>query len=156
MTMSMADGKKPGSFPGWIFVLLFLLLCGISTGLTWWNYSRQVVSSTGGSVLESQWPETRIAVLFPKERASAMKPGHVARVTVGKDTRALRGEVVSVTPGPQGESVVIRLTDEPPAVPGTPEGWNPHWLPPGTPCSVTIDTTIPPGVLAPAKPTPLR
>lgn len=154
--MTMNGGKKPGTLPGWIFVLLFLLVCVVSTGLTWWNYSRQVVSSTEGSALESQWPETRIAVIFPKERASAMKPGHTARITVGKDPRALRGEVVSVTPGPQGERVVIRLAEEPPAVPGAPAGWDTHWLPPGTACGVTVDTTIPPGALAPARPAPAR
>ena len=146
--MTSAPAGRPGSFPGWILVLALLLLCGTGTWLTWWNYSRNVFSSTGGIVLERGWPETRIAVVFPGDAARAIRPGHSARVTVAGGTKALGGEVVGPAAtdkaAASSSSVIVRLLDEPPALPGVPSGWDPHWLPAGTVCSVTVDTTIPP------------
>ncbi len=152
-----AGGGKPGGSPGWIFVVLFLTLCAVATWLTRWNYSRQVISSAEGRALACEWPETRIAVPLPADRLDVVKPGHAARITAGTGTNMVRGEVSQVTQVPGGGgTAVIRLLDEPPKLPGEPEGWNPHWLPPGTPCSVTIDTTIPPGVTAASSPQPAR
>lgn len=167
--MTAVASGKPGSFPGWILVAALLLFCGTGTWLTWWNYSRNVFSSTQGRVLEPEWPETRIAVTFPGHTARSIRLGHAVRVTVGNEKKALAGEVVGPeapgTPGTEGgaaETVIVRLTEEPPAIPGAPAGWDPHWLPVGTVCSVTVDTTVPrfsrsaTESKAPAAPSPSR
>lgn len=156
--MSTPGGGKPGGFPGWIFVVVFLSVCVLATWLTRWNYSRQVISSAQGTALACEWPETRIAVPLSAASLDVVKAGHGARVTAGSGTKMVRGEVSQVTPVPGGGgTAIVRLLDEPPRVAGEPEGWNPHWLPPGTPCSVTIDTTIPPGAAtATASPNPAR
>ena len=75
-----------------------------------------------------------------------IRPGQTARITVGKDPRTLRGEVVSVKPASAASAVVIRLLDEPGEVAGSATGkrtQGSHWLPTGTRCAVTIDTTVP-------------
>ena len=136
--------KNPGLNAGWILVSGLILLCLAGTGLTWWNYSRQVYSSAQGIVLEAQWPESRIAVELPEVEARHILIGHVARITVGKETKVLQGEVASILPKKAGASegtstVIVRLLDEPS------QGKKAqHYLPTGTQCSVTIDTTVPP------------
>lgn len=137
--------KKFGFNAGWILVSGLILLCLAGTGLTWWNYSRQVYSSAQGVVLEPQWPESRIAVELPEEEALHIIIGHRARITVGKETKVLQGEVTSIIPKKDGaivnsmngaSTVIVRLLDEP--------SQSGHYLPTGETCSVTIDTTVPP------------
>ena len=144
--------KQSGLNAGWILVSGLILLCLAGTGLTWWNYSRQVYSSAQGVVLEAQWPESRIAVELPEVEASQILIGHGARITVGKDPKVLQGEVASIIPKKAGakgatrtteatetSTVIVRLLDEP--VQGE---RGQHYLPTGAQCSVTIDTTVPP------------
>lgn len=140
--------KKSGLNAGWILVSGLILLCLAGTGLTWWNYSRQVYSSAQGVVLEPQSierPESRIAVELPKEEARHIIIGHRVRISVGKETKVLQGEVTSIIPKKDGaivnsmsgaSTVIVRLLDEP--------SQSEHYLPTGETCSVTIDTTVPP------------
>jgi hypothetical protein len=156
--MEAAGRNKPNLSAGWLLVTGLLLLCLIGTGLTWWNYSRQVFSSAGGIVLESQGPlgtESHIAVELPTQEAMQVLPGHGVRVTVGSNTRLFRGEVVSVTPGTPKATVIIRILADP-ADAGVHVGTIasagmekkasdlPLPLPVGARCDVTIDTTVPP------------
>ena len=133
---SSPKGGKTGLSAGWILVSGLILLCLAGTGLTWWNYSRQVYSSAQGFVLEPQWPESRLSVELPGDEARHIQPGHAARVSVGKETQVLKGEVVSITPAAGNAKVIVRLLDE--------AGKTQRTLPTGTQCSVTIDTTVPP------------
>ena len=147
MSESLAPKKKPGLNGGWILVSALILLCLAGTGLTWWNYSRQVYSSAQGIVLEPQWPESRIAVELPGDEAKQILIGHGARITVGKEPKVHQGEVVSVMPKKGGEAkgdatVIVRLLDEP--------GQTQQYLPTGVQCSVTIDTTVPPHATSPS------
>jgi hypothetical protein len=157
--------KKSGLNAGWILVSGLILLCAAGTGLTWWNYSQHVYSSAEGVVLEAQWPESRIAVEVPRDEASHILIGHRARITRGKETKVLQGEVASIIPKKSGaaedsksgpSTVIIRLLDE---ASQTEKGeqskqgqHGQHSLPTGAACSVTIDTTVPP--LAAASPIP--
>jgi len=122
---SMPENKprrKSGRNAGWILVTGLILLCLAGTGLTWWNYSRQVYSSAQGVVLEPQWPESRIAVELPEEEARHIVIGHRARITVGKESKVLQGEVTSIIAKKDGvtlnsmngtSTVIVRLMDEP-------------------------------------------
>jgi hypothetical protein len=137
------EGRNKALHAGWILVAGLLLLCVAGTWATWRNYSGRVFSSANGVVLEPEWPESRLEVRFPEGAAVLIRPGQPARITVGKDPRKLRGEVVSVKPA---SAVVIRLLDEPGEVAGSATGkrtQGSHWLPTGTRCAVTIDTTVP-------------
>ena len=130
----MSDGgaARQGSFPGWILVTGLILLCLAGTGLTWLNYSRHVFSSANGVVLERQWPEPRIEVSFSAAAAGQILPGHVARITVAHDKTPQTGRVVEVTRHGGKTEVTVAVESR-------------QRLKPGDPCSVTIDTTIPPG-----------
>ena len=136
MTTSRKSAR-PALTSGWILVAGLLLLCIAGTWLTVHHYKQRVFSSSQGVVLEKQWPESRISVPLPAGEAANVAPGHHALVTAGNDPQARNGEVLSVTPGRPDATVIIRLLDD--------VGKPPNILPPGTPCSVTIDTTIPPG-----------
>jgi len=142
--------SKKGLTAGWILVSGLLLLCLVGTWLTARNYRQRVFSSSHGVVLENQWPETRISVELPDDEVSKVLPGHHALVTPGSTTHALRGEVLSVTPGTTSSTIIIRLLENagdagsekrPPDVAAAIPHRN---LPAGTLCGVTIDTTIPP------------
>ena len=157
------NGSRGGLASGWILVTGLLLLCVMGTGLTWWNYSRQVFSSAQGLVFASEGPtgpESLIAVIFPPEKAAAIRIGHAATVTAGTEQLPLKGRVVSVAYGQLGvgSTVILRLLDEPSPVTGVPlvakggESYVFHrHLLTGTKCGVTIDTTVPPLDEAPSK-----
>ena len=162
MMDSRSENKSPLS-SGWILVSGLLFLCISGTWLTAHNYKQRVFSSARGVVLENQWPESRISVPLSEIEARAIHPGQVANITMGGDTHLMKGAVVSVTPG-KGDgqtagdaTVVVRLVSEPvePAVSGAATLPKPHhYLPVGTTCGVTIDTTIPPEAIAPGSPDP--
>jgi hypothetical protein len=144
--MDPRSENKSSLSSGWILVSGLLLLCVAGTWFTSHNYQQRVFSSARGMVLENQWPESRISVPFSEREARGIHPGQVANITVASDTHLMKGAVVSVTPG-KGDgqtagdaTVVVRLVGEPPPTGGKPH----HYLPVGTTCSVTIDTTIPP------------
>jgi len=139
--------KKSSPSSGWILVTVLIGLCTLGTWLTAHHYKQRVFSSARGMVLENQWPESRISVTFTGSHTQAIHPGQVAGITVGHDTRLLRGVVDSVTPSQENATAIIRLTQEPGEVGRDAEGASGkrhHYLPVGTECSVTIDTTIPP------------
>ncbi len=154
--MDNGADRRSGLASGWILVTGLLLLCVTGTGLTWWNYSRQVFSSAQGVVFASAGSdgvESRISVRFPPGQARVIRIGHGAIITAGTDSHPLKGRVVSVAYGQAGAGakVILRLVDDPSPVTGTPmivkgggQFLHPHLLT-GTTCSVTIDTTIPPG-----------
>jgi hypothetical protein len=147
--MDGSGRKKSGLAAGWVLVTGLFLICLLGTGLTWWNYTRQVFSSANGVVTaptsqpafsenERLPTEPQIAVDFPIEDAKAIRIGHGAIITIGKDTHPLKGRVVSVAPGKaEGIAIVmLRLVNDP--------GQH-HAIPPiGAQCGVTIDTTVPP------------
>lgn len=164
--------KQSGLNAGWILVSGLILLCVAGTGLTWWNYSQQVYSSAQGVVLEPQSierPESRIAVELPRDEAAHILIGHRARITLGKETKVLQGEVTSIIPKKSGaaedsksgtSTVIIRLLDEASQAEKADKGeqnkqgqHGQHSLPTGAACSVTIDTTVPP--LTAASPMPI-
>jgi hypothetical protein len=146
-------GKKSALTSGWILVSGLLILCSVGTWLTAHNYRQRVFSSASGVVLENQWPESRVSVLFSESEARNLHPGQIATIRVGNDTRLEKGEVVSVTPGRDHSTVIVRVVDKPEAVsrgvpvvarvePTSTRRRN-DYLPVGAACSVTIDTTIP-------------
>lgn len=133
MTQAGHATSKGGLSSGWILVTLLLLLCITGTGLTWWNYSRQVFSSAQGLVV-NEGEEKNVVLMLPARDANVIKIGHGATVTLKGDKHALKGRVLRVSPTQDvGRNVVIiRLQ---------------HLSSPletGTPCEVTIDTTVPP------------
>jgi hypothetical protein len=129
--MSSSSGKKSALASGWILVTALLLLCITGTGLTWWNYSRQVFSSAQGVVMIGA-DDHRVRVLFPV--SDVIRMGHGATITVGEGKQVWKGRVLSVTPASEAgmNAVLIRLKKSMPFPPS------------GAPCSVTIDTTVPP------------
>jgi hypothetical protein len=140
--------KKHSANPGWILVTVVMTLCILGTWLTVRNYRSHVFSSSEGTVLENQWPESRISVTLSENQAKQVQPGHAAKITLHGDNRLLTGKVVSVTPDNSGsDTVIIRLTSNPGNA-GTPpeknDGTGSDYLTPRTECSVTIDTTVPP------------
>ena len=130
--------KKTAFSAGWILVTGLLLLCIAGTGLTWWNYSRQVFSSADGIIIESPSPDCRISVELPIKQALKVLPGQGARVTPGNNAKMLHGEVVSVNPGTTTATVILRIPSGVMATLGESK------LPIGLRCGVTIDTTVPP------------
>ncbi|MFZ0435970.1 MAG: hypothetical protein WAL87_08390 [Chthoniobacterales bacterium] len=145
---------------GWILVTALISFCVLGTWFTASNYRQQVFSSAKGVVLENQWPESRIEVGFPEAEAVHLRPGQVAKITVGEEKTALQGVVLTVAPSKAGKdsTVIVKLTGE--AAPGrTGEGGddrkNHRYLPAGASCSVTIDTTVPPSDPA-ARETPRK
>ena len=151
--MSTASRESEGKgwlSAGWILVSGLLALCVAGTWMTARNYREQVFSSANGTVLENQWPESRISVELPGAEGRRIRPGQEAKVTVGAEKTALKGAVVSVSPIPDkagASTVIIKLLQEPEAVARADESAKSkktrHYLPAGTTCSVTIDTTVP-------------
>ncbi len=131
--MTQAGSKKNIFASGWILVTGVLLLCLTGTGLTWWNYSRQVFSSAQGLVV-NEGEEQHVVLMLPASEAREVKIGHGATVTLGEDTHPFKGRVIHVNPTPNSDRnvIIIRLMNV-----RTP-------LPVGASCEVTIDTTVPP------------
>ena len=147
-----SENKSPLS-SGWILVSGLLLLCVAGTWFTSHNYQQRVFSSARGMVLENQWPESRIAAEFSPADLRHVRPGMMARITVGGDSAVLTGRVLSLGNGTNAGTVVLALVGEAGdagRVPMTaPSGGKPHhYLPAGASCAVTIDGTIPPEELA--------
>jgi hypothetical protein len=150
------QGKKSPLASGWILVSGLLILCVVVTWLTAHNYKQHVFSSARGIVLENQWPESRIEVLFSEKESRAIRPGQVANITMSDDKHLLKGVVVSVSCVRLDPDaiVTVRLVDEPveTGVSGaTNSPKSHHYLPAGKSCNVTIDTTIPADALGPDK-----
>lgn len=134
---------------GWILVTALISFCVLGTWFTASNYRQQVFSSAKGVVLENQWPESRIEVGFPEAEAAHLRPGQLAKITVGEEKTALQGVVLTVAPSKAGKdaTVIVKLTGE--SAPGRAgaggdDRKNHRYLPAGASCSVTIDTTVPP------------
>jgi|APCry1669192010_1035390.scaffolds.fasta_scaffold02434_2 hypothetical protein len=162
-----AGGSRPNS--GWILVVVLLSLCILGTWMTFRNYRSMVFTSTRASVVETstnatvlvnQWPESRIRAGFPPDQAARIRPGMMARITVGQDPALLDGNVLSVDPatgivtvalrGEAGETGRVPMASSPSSSGGKPR----HYLPAGAPCAVTIDGTVPPEALASPSPRP--
>lgn len=154
---SLPFPRKTGFNSGWILVTSLVTLCVLGTWLTARNYRTQVFTSTSAQVLENQWPESRIAAEFPAAEAARLRPGMIARITVGTDKTLISGRVHSVGSATEAGSVVIAVTGDvgnagrPPGESGQ-SGKPHHYLPAGTSCAVTVDTTIPPEALASPSP----
>ena len=135
---------------GWILVTALISFCVLGTWFTASNYRQQVFSSAKGVVLENQWPESRIEVVFPEAEAVHLRPGQLAKITVGEEKTALQGVVLSVNSSKEGKdaAVIVKLTGEAGnsgrATAGGDDRKNHRYLPAGASCSVTIDTTVPP------------
>ena len=135
---------------GWILVTALLSFCVLGTWFTASNYRQQVFSSAKGVVLENQWPESRIEVVFPEAEALHLRPGQLAKITLGEEKTALQGVVLSVNSSKEGKdaAVIVKLTGEAGnsdrATAGGDDRKNHRYLPAGASCSVTIDTTVPP------------
>lgn len=135
---------------GWILVTALLSFCVLGTWFTASNYRQQVFSSAKGVVLENQWPESRIEVVFPEAEAVHLRPGQLAKITLGEEKTALQGVVLSVNSSKAGKdaAVIVKLTGEAGnsgrATAGGDDRKNHRYLPAGASCSVTIDTTVPP------------
>jgi len=135
---------------GWILVVGLLGLCMLGTWLTSRNYRAQVFTSTRASVLENQWPESRISAEFSAREAARLRPGMVARITVGSDKTLIPGRVFTVGSETNPASVMIVVSgdagnhERPEGGSGKPR----HYLPAGAACTVTVDTSIPPEELA--------
>ena len=135
---------------GWILVTALISFCVLGTWFTASNYRQQVFSSAKGVVLENQWPESRIEVVFPEAEAVHLRPGQLAKITLGEDKTALQGVVLSVNSSKEGKdaAVIVKLTGEAGnsgrATTGGDDRKNHRYLPAGASCSVTIDTTVPP------------
>lgn len=135
---------------GWILVTALISFCVLGTWFTASNYRQQVFSSAKGVVLENQWPESRIEVVFPKAEAVHLRPGQLAKITLGEEKTALQGVVLSVNSSKAGKdaAVIVKLTGEAGnsgrATAGGNDRKNHRYLPAGASCSVTIDTTVPP------------
>lgn len=132
--MSSTTNRGGGLASGWILVSGLLLLCIVGTGLTWWNYSRQVFSSAHGIVCNTGGESLVVVKDLPARDTALICPGHQARMTVASDRQVIKGAVVSVDRDTC--AVLIRLLNEP--------GQQIPKLPEGMLCSVTIDTTVPP------------
>ena len=135
---------------GWILVTALISFCVLGTWFTASNYRQQVFSSAKGVVLENQWPESRIEVVFPEAEAMHLRPGQLAKITLGEEKTALQGVVLSVNSSKEGKdaAVIVKLTGEAGnsgrATAGGDDRKNHRYLPAGASCSVTIDTTVPP------------
>lgn len=135
---------------GWILVTALISFCVLGTWFTASNYRQQVFSSAKGVVLENQWPESRIEVVFPEAEAVHLRPGQLAKITLGEEKTALQGVVLSVNSSKEGKdaAVIVKLTGEAGnsgrATTGGDDRKNHRYLPAGASCSVTIDTTVPP------------
>lgn len=146
--------SKPSLRSGWILVVGLMGLCVLGTWLTSRNYRAQVLTSTRATVLQNMWPESRISAEFAAGEASRMRPGMVARITVGNDKTLIPGRIFSVGTDTNAATVVISVTGDvgnagrSAGEPGKPH----HYLPAGAECAVTIDMTIPPEAFASPSP----
>ena len=99
-------------------------------------YRSHVFSSKSATLLANEWPEPRVSVEINPAQARLIVPGMAARVTVGSDPAVLAGLVVTSDASARPSVVIIRL------LPGdSPK--DRRSFPPGSACSVTIDTTVP-------------
>ncbi|HLB34282.1 MAG TPA: hypothetical protein VJK54_08625 [Chthoniobacterales bacterium] len=125
-------------------VLIIVILGCLGSGLTVWNYSRGVFSTTHATVINSSGT---IEALFPMGLAKKVHPGQIARITFEKSrassTTPFSAKVVSTTKTTMTTKfskpmllVTLRLIED----------LKPIEYPVGLvieePCSVTIDTTI--------------
>ena len=149
--------STPSTYPlrsGWILVVGVLGLCLLGTWLTSRNFRAQVFTSTRATVLQNQWPESRIDAEFAAGEAARLRPGMVARITVGTDKTLIAGRVFSVGSETNPSSVMISVT----GIVGnagrsvTEEGKTHHYLPAGSACVVTVDMSIPPEMFASPSP----
>jgi hypothetical protein len=145
--MEATGRKKNGLASGWILVTGLLSLCLLGTGLTWWNYSRQVFCSARGMVVEGehplcdgQRPGYTIAVEFSREAAAHIRQGHRALISFGKNPLVFQGVVAAVKPDASRTRVLISVSEEQES--GR-RASHPGFAS-GALCSVTVDTTIPP------------
>lgn len=152
-TASEGSNGKAWLSAGWILVSGLLTLCVLGTWFTARNYREHVFSSANGTVLENQWPESRIAVDFPIAEAPRLRAGQVAKITIGDEKSPLKGAVVSVEPAAKNanvsktSTVIIKLVGDPgesarPARSAAAKKGS-RYLPAGTRCAVSIDTTVP-------------
>jgi hypothetical protein len=83
----------------------------------------------------------RLAVELPTRDVQAIRIGHGVIITIGKDTHAMKGRVVSIHPGKTAgnNTVIIEFVNEH----ADPGAQRPANLPQGTRCCITIDTTVP-------------
>lgn len=153
--MTRHPTTKGGWRSGWILASGLLTLCILGTWMTARTYRAQVITSISAVVLENQWPESRIRATFPENVSEHIKPGMMARITVGEDKTLLTGSVLSS--GSDGVIVALRgeagnagrLTlSAQQSTSGKPH----HYLPSGVSCIVTLDASIPPEAIAPATP----
>lgn len=152
-----AANPKGGLRSGWILASGVLSLCLLGTWLTARSYRAQVVTSTRATVLENQWPESRIAAEFSPAEVRRIRPGMMARITLTNDPTLLTGRVLSVGGATAGDVVVALIGEAGDA--GrvgitAPSGKPHHYLPSGTACAVTVDGTVPPEALAFPSPSP--
>jgi hypothetical protein len=139
---------------GWILVVGVLGLCLLGTWLTSRNFRAQVFTSTRATVLQNQWPESRIDAEFAPGEAAHLRPGMVARITVGTDKTVISGRVFSVGSDTNPASVMISVTSDVGNVgrPASESGKTHHYLPAGAACVVTVDMSIPPELIASPSP----
>lgn len=135
---------------GWILASGLFLVCLAGTWMTVRTYRSGVVTSTTATVLQNQWPESRIAAEFATVDIGKVRPGMMARITIAGDATILTGKVLSVDKDASSAMVAV-LGGAPDAgrvrmsVPGAKSA---RYLPAGSACAVTVDGTIPPEALA--------
>jgi multidrug efflux pump subunit AcrA (membrane-fusion protein) len=165
--VSDASPSTPRWNAGWILVVVLLSASVLGTWLTARSYHSRVFSSTraavietstNAAVLQNQWPESRIRAEFTPAEASRIRPGMMARITVGSDSTLLTGNVLTVGSGAESGIVIVSLNGEARdsgRVPIVAPGKKHHYLPAGASCAVTIDGTVPPEALATPVPAAL-
>jgi DNA-binding transcriptional regulator YdaS (Cro superfamily) len=126
-------------------VIAIMLLGIISASLTIWIYSQHVYSSREAQVISSTGD---IAVLYPQRLAKKIFPHQSAKVTFHQQDFLFpcKAEVVSVNQTMLGRRPILlvrlQLIDHVDGGQITASEKEDDLLP-GTPCSVTIDTTVP-------------
>lgn len=134
--MTNTTAAEPGFRSGWILVILLLSLCILGTWMTARNFRSQIIMSSRATLLEKQGLESRVSALFSTEEAARIRIGQIARVSLGHEGNPVSGRVTSI----DGETSIISLANGPG-----------NQAAAGTPCTVTIDTTIPSGVAVPSS-----
>jgi hypothetical protein len=131
-------------------VLLIALLGIISAALTVWMYTQHVYSSHEAEIISSKGI---IAALYPQRLEKKIVSHQIAKVTFSGVVFSFpcKAEVVSVTQTMLGRRslllVKLELIDLPDHKNPLNEEKIEQWIP-GTHCTVTIDTTIPPPPLS--------
>jgi multidrug resistance efflux pump len=137
---------------GWILASGVLLLCLAGTWMTVRTYRSGIVTSTTATVLQNQWPESRIAAEFASADIGKVRPGMMARITAAGDPTLLTGRVLSVEKDAVSSKAVVAVVggggDAGRVRMSASSGDRGRYLPAGTACAVTVDGTIPPEVLA--------